>query len=166
MLKMAIIYHSESGHTKEMAELVAEGAQQVQGCEARCMSVDEVDEDFVRASAAVALGSPAYNGSCSWQIKRFLDEQSNLLSGRLGGVFCSQNWPQGGGASFVQMTMIAGMLTQGMMVYSGGVSAGQPYLHFGAVSAKAPDEDLYRSRCIKLGHNLASKAKEMGGGIR
>jgi len=59
------------------------------------------------------------------------------------------------------MTMIAGLLVHGMLVYSGGISAGTPYLHFGAVSRKAPEEDLYKERCIKLGKNVAKKALEL-----
>ena len=86
------------------------------------------------------------------------------MAGKLGGVFASQNWPGGGGASFAEMTMIAGMLVHGMLIYSGGIREGQPYLHFGAVSCRAPDEDLYRDRCIKLGENIARKAVELFGG--
>jgi hypothetical protein len=35
---------------------------------------------------------------------------------------------------------------------------GMPYLHFGAVSTRAPEDDFYRGRCIKLGENIARKA--------
>ena len=38
-----------------------------------------------------------------------------------------------------------------MLVYSGGGAQGKPFLHFGAVSARAPEEELYKQRCIKLG---------------
>ena len=162
-MKIAIVYHSETGNTKQMAELVGEGCTRVPGVEARCMSLDEVDEDYVVASAAVILGSPTYEGSCSWQIKRYLDTGAKGLAGKLGGVFASQNWPGGGGASFAEMTMIAGMLVRGMLIYSGGIAEGRPYLHFGAVSRRAPEEELYRERCLKLGENIARKAAELYG---
>jgi len=162
-MKVAIIYHSETGNTKAMAELVARGCREVQGVEARCMSVDEVDERHVAESSAVLLGSPTYEGACSWQLKQFLDTRGLMLAGKLGGVFVSQNWPGGGGGSFAEMTIIAAMLVLGMVVYSGGISAGQPYLHFGAVSAKAPVDGLYRDRCLKLGQNIAAKAQELFG---
>jgi NAD(P)H dehydrogenase (quinone) len=160
-MNVAILYHSETGNTRKMAELVLEGCMAVEGVEARCMPIDEVDEAYVTRSSAVILGSPTYEGSCTWQIKRFLDTQAQGLAGKLGGVFASQNWPGGGGASFAEMTMIAGMLVRGMLIYSGGISEGQPYLHFGAVSCRAPDEDLYRDRCRKLGENIARKALEL-----
>jgi NAD(P)H dehydrogenase (quinone) len=111
----------------------------------------------------VILGSPTYEGSCTWQMKRYLDRDAKNLAGKLCGVFASQNWPGGGGASFAEMTMIAGLLVRGAIVYSGGISEGRPYLHFGAVSARAPEEELYRERCLKLGENIARKAIELFG---
>lgn len=160
-MKVAIIYHSETGNTQQMAELIREGCLQVEGVEARCMAVGDIDGDYVAAARAVILGSPTYEGSCSWQIKRYLDTEARGLAGKLGGVFASQNWPGGGGASFAEMTMIAGMLVRGMLIYSGGIAEGQPYLHFGAVSRRAPDDELYSARCRKLGENIARKAVEL-----
>jgi len=162
-MKIAIIYHSETGNTRKMAELVNQGCRTVVGVEARCMSVDEADEAYLVESKAIIFGSPTYEGSCSWQMKRFLDTGHEGLAGKLAGVFASQNWPGGGGASFAEMTMIAALLVHGMIVYSGGISLGMPYLHFGAVSRKAPEEELYRQRCVKLGENIAGKALELFG---
>lgn len=160
MLKIAIIYHSETGNTLRMAELVKEGCERVQGVEARLMSVDTVDIAFVNEAHAVIFGCPTYEGTCSWQMKRLLDTITASLAGKLGGVFVSQNWPGGGGADFAEMTLIAGMLVRGMLIYSGGITRGTPYLHFGAVSEKSPT-GLYAERCVKLGENIASMAKEL-----
>ena len=162
-MEIAIVYHSASGNTKKMAELVREGCLRVDGVEARCMSVDDVDSGYMEEASAVILGTPTYEGSCSWQMKRFLDTQPKGLAGKLGGVFASQNWPGGGGASFAEMTLIAGMLVHGMLIYSGGIAQGAPYLHFGAVSRKAPDEELSRDRCLKLGENIARQAVALFG---
>jgi len=160
-VKIAIIYHSETGNTKKMAELIREGCETVDDVEAQCFSVDDVDHDYVERSKAVILGSPTYEGSCSWQMKKYLDADARGLAGKLGGVFASQNWPGGGGASFAEMTIIAGMLVRGMIIYSGGIAEGAPFLHFGAVSRKAPNEELSRDRCYKLGENIARKAVEL-----
>jgi NAD(P)H dehydrogenase (quinone) len=162
-MQIAIVYHSETGNTARMAELVREGCARVEGVEARCMSIDVLDQGYIDAAQAVILGSPTYEGSCTWQIKRYLDREAKGLAGKLGGVFVSQNWPGGGGASFAEMTIIAGMLVRGMLVYSGGITEGHPYLHFGAVSRRAPDEELYRDRCLKLGENIARKVVELFG---
>ena len=162
MIRVAIVYHSETGNTKKMAELIREGCLKVQGVEAKVMSVDDLDRDFLKSAQAVLLGCPTYEGSPSWQMKKFLDTVDVDLSGKLGGVFVSQNWPGGGGADFAEMVLIAGMLVRGMLIYSGGITRGYPYLHFGAVSARSP-EGLYAERCLKLGENVASKARELFG---
>ncbi len=161
MSKIAVVYHSETGNTKAQAELVAEGAKGT-GAEVKTMSIDSVDVEFLRAANAVILGCPTYEGSCSWQMKRFLDESPVNLGGKLGGVFASQNWPGGGGADFAEMTLIAGMLVHGMLIYSGGIRAGHPPLHFGAVSRRTP-EGLDVERARKLGENIARKAAELEG---
>ena len=162
-MKIAIVYHSETGNTKMMAGLVKEGCESVDGVEARCMPIDAVDENYVVEAKAVIFGAPTYEGTCSWQMKRFLDTGPEGLAGKLAGVFASQNWPGGGGASFAEMSIIAGLLVLGMMVYSGGIAVGPPYLHFGAVSTRAPEDEFYRQRCIKLGKNIAAKALEIYG---
>jgi len=162
-MKIAIVYHSETGNTRKMAELVHDGCLRVPDVEARCMPVDDVDDSYVEEAAAVIFGSPTYEGTCSWQMKRYLDTGPAGVAGKLAGVFVSQNWPGGGGASFAEMSIIAGLLVLGMIVYSGGISAGTPYLHFGAVSTRSPDDEFYRERCIKLGENIAKKAHELFG---
>jgi NAD(P)H dehydrogenase (quinone) len=146
-----------------MAELIAEGCRVVEGTEVRSMSIDDVDDEYLESCQAAILGSPTYEGVCSWQMKRWIDEARVSLGGKLGGVFASQNWPGGGGASFAEMSMIAGMLVRGMLIYSGGITEGTPFLHFGAVSARAPKDELYHKRCLKLGENIAKKAKELFG---
>ena len=161
-MKLAVVYHSETGNTRRMAELIADGARRLDGVEAAIMAVEGLDRDFLREAQVVVLGCPTYEGSPSWQMKRFLDTVDVDLAGKLGGAFASQNWPGGGGADFTEMTLIAGMLVRGMLIYSGGVSRGEPYLHFGAVSARRPT-GLYEERCIKLGDNLASKGLELFG---
>ena len=161
-MKIAVIYHSETGNTARMAELIQQGCEQVDGIEARRMSIDGIDNAFVEEAKAVLFGCPTYEGTCSWQMKKLLDTTAVDLAGKLGGAFASQNWPGGGGADFAEMTLIAGMLVRGMLIYSGGITEGMPFLHFGAVSTKRP-EGLYAERCVKLGKNIASKAQELFG---
>ena len=161
-IRIAVVYHSETGNTKKMAELVQQGCARVKGIEARSFPIAAVDAEYLASACAVILGSPTYEGTMSWQMKRFLDEVSVNFAGKLGGVFASQNWPGGGGADLAEIGMIAGMLVHGMLIYSGGITLGKPYLHFGAVSERAP-EGLYADRCIKLGENIAAKAVELFG---
>jgi len=130
----------------------------------KTMPIEDIEIQWVEESKAVILGSPTYEGSLSWQMKKFLDTPAISFDGKLAGFFATQNWPGGGGADFTELTMIASALVLGMMVYSGGVSRGYPPLHFGAVSQKAPSTDLDRERAVKLGKNIALKAMELFGG--
>ena len=162
-MKIAVIYHSVSGNTKKQAELIEQGAQSVPEIEVKTMSIENPDNEWIEDSNAVIFGSPTYEGSCSWQMKKYLDTPKVNFEGKLAGFFASQNWPGGGGADFAEMTMIAAALVIGMFVYSGGVSMGYPPIHFGAVSHKAPTSDIDRERARKLGENIAIKAKELFG---
>ncbi|NPV09376.1 MAG: flavodoxin [Anaerolineae bacterium] len=164
-MKVAIVYHSETGNTERMAELVAEGCRSVgDDVEARLMTVSEPDVDYLRQAKAIILGCPTYEATCSWQMKRYLDTAGSELEGKLAGFFVSQNWPGGGGGSVAELMMIAGALVRGMLVYSGGITQGYPYLHLGAVSTRAPEDSLYRERCLQLGRVITRKALELFGG--
>ena len=162
-MNIAVIYHSVSGNTKKQAELVAEGARSVTGIDVKIMSIDKPDNSWIEESHGVIFGCPTYEGSCSWQMKKYLDTPEVNFEGKLAGFFSSQNWPGGGGADFAEMTMIAAALVHGMLVYSGGTSKGYPPLHFGAVSHKSPTSDIDRKRALKLGENIAFMAQRLFG---
>ncbi|KPJ55947.1 MAG: hypothetical protein AMS16_03315 [Planctomycetes bacterium DG_58] len=162
MVKIAIIYHSETGNTKRQAELIESGSRKIEGTETKLMSIDQVDRGFCEEASAVILGCPNYEGTCSWQMKRFLDTRDCIVSDKLCGVFCSQNWPGGGGGSFVEMTLIAGILVRGGMIYAGGITHGSPPVHFGSVSRQSP-QGIDAERAVKLGENIAAKAAELFG---
>ncbi len=44
-MKLAIIYHTKTGNTKQMAEVIAEGITSVEGAKAKTFSIDEIDEE-------------------------------------------------------------------------------------------------------------------------
>jgi len=162
MIRVAVIYHSVTGNTRKMADLVVKGAESVDGVEAKAISIDDPDDAFINSAESVLFGSPTYEGTCTWQMKKYLDTMSANVAGKLGGVFASQNWPGGGGADLAEISMIAGMMVRGMLIYAGGIAEGMPPLHFGAVSTRAPS-GLDAERCVKLGENMASKAVELFG---
>lgn len=72
----AVVYHSGYGHTKRMAEAVAEGAA------ASLIAIDaegDIPEDAwetLNAADAIIFGSPTYMGGPSWQFKKFADTSS------------------------------------------------------------------------------------------
>jgi len=162
-MKISIVYHSVTGNTKKQADLIRDGALKIDGVEIKSMSIDDVDRNWINDSKAVIFGCPTYEGSCSWQMKKFLDSIDVDLGGKIGGTFASQNWPGGGGADFAEMTIIAALLVHGMLIYSGGVAEGYPPIHFGAVSQKFPSSEIDIARARKLGENIAKMAIKLFG---
>jgi NAD(P)H dehydrogenase (quinone) len=76
MSKIAIVYHSGYGHTKRMAEAVAEGAKgELIAVDAEG-NITEAQWTTLGAADAIIFGSPTYMGSVSWQFKKFADASS------------------------------------------------------------------------------------------
>lgn len=73
MTTVAVVYHSVSGRTKQLADAVARGALAVNGTEARIFEVASVDHDALAAADAIVFGCPTYMGSVSAAFKAFMD---------------------------------------------------------------------------------------------
>lgn len=116
-----VAYFSEQGHTKAMAEAVAQGARSVAGTEVELLTVATArTEDLLKADAVI-LGSPVYNANAAPQVLKFIKSWP-LVNGRMkdkiGAAFVT-----GGGISageeLVQMNLLHAMLIFGMMVVGG-----------------------------------------------
>lgn len=78
MTLVAVVYHSERGRTKIVAEEVAKGAASVDGTIVKLVSVtEEIDWDMLNACDAIIFGSPTYMGSVSAPFKNFIDSSGN-----------------------------------------------------------------------------------------
>lgn len=75
-LKGVVVFHSGYGHTKRMADAIAEGAT---------ASLLQIDADGnlsdqawadIEAAHYIIVGSPTYMGGPSWQFKKFADASS------------------------------------------------------------------------------------------
>lgn len=84
MAKTVVVFHSGYGHTKRMAEAVAEGA----GAELIAIdaegNIPDTGWESLAAADAIIMGSPTYMGTVSWQFKKFADASSKQ--------WFSQNW--------------------------------------------------------------------------
>ena len=94
-------------------------------------------------------------------MKKWIGTTKLKLAGKLGSVFVTEGYI-GGGADFAEMGLIAHLLVLGMLVYSGGTSWGQPFIHYGAVAIKDGDE-AQRERARIFGERIARKARELFG---
>lgn len=145
-LTILVLYYSRNGATRKLADLIAQGIESVDGCEARVRTVpavstvaEAVEPDipssgapYVERSdlaecAALALGSPTRFGNMAAAMKYFWDgTATEWLAGTLAGkpacVFTSTGSMHGGQESTL-LTMMIPLLHHGMLVM------GLPYTH-------------------------------------
>lgn len=161
-MKLSIIYFSKSGKTKEMAEVIANGMKSVAGIEVGIFDLEQIDYDFLAESNAVVFGTPTYYANTCWQIKKWFDESRNIkLGGKIGAVFATADFAQGGADTAI-LTIINHLMVKGMLVYSGGSAMGLPYIHLGAVALK---ENFEQSKPMFeiFGQRIADKTVELFG---
>lgn len=76
MSKIVIVFHSGYGHTKKIAEAVAEGSG------GALLAIDAEGNlpaggwEQLAGADAIVMGSPTYMGGPSWQFKKFADTSS------------------------------------------------------------------------------------------
>ena len=139
-----MLYYSQSGAVKQLAQLIARGIEQVPGVKARLRTVPKVapitqeiapavpeaGAPYVELSdlqecIGVALGSPTRFGNMAAPLKYFLDATSELwlkgaLAGKPAAVFTSTGTQHGG----QETTLISMMLP---LLHHGMVIVGLPY---------------------------------------
>jgi NAD(P)H dehydrogenase (quinone) len=149
MTKVLVLFYSMYGHVYRMAEAVAEGVREVQGCEAVLKRVPETlseevlgmmgalevqkslahievaKVDDLVAADGIIFGSPTRFGNMCGQMRQFLDATGSLwgkgaLVGKVGSVFASSNTQHGGQESTI-LSFHTTLLHQGMVI------AGLPY---------------------------------------
>jgi len=149
MTDILILYYSQGGAVKEMAQLIARGVEGVSGAKARIRTVPKVSANceatepdvpssgapYVELSdleecAGIALGSPTRFGNMAAPMKYFLDGTSGLwLKGALIGkpacVFTSSGSMHGGNESTL-LTMMLPLLHHGAMIL--GIPYSEPQL--------------------------------------
>ena len=80
MSAIVIVYHSGYGHTRKVAEAVAEGSGgTLLAIDAEGMLPDVDGKsgwELLAAAKTIVFGSPTYMGSVSWQFKKFADASS------------------------------------------------------------------------------------------
>jgi NAD(P)H dehydrogenase (quinone) len=139
MAEILVLYYSQGGAVREMAQLVARGVDSVSGARARIRTVPKVStvceatEPAIPASGALyaelkdleecvglALGSPTRFGNMAAPLKYFLDSTSGLwmkgaLIGKPGAVFTSTASMHGGNEATL-LSMMIPLLHHGMVI--------------------------------------------------
>ena len=157
-MKLAIVYYSESGNTKQAAEYVAEGMKKA-GAEVGLFELDKIDEAFVAEAKAVVFGAPTFYADTCWQMKKFFDETKLPLAGKIGATFGTAGYLQGGCEIALQNNVVR-MLCKGMLVYSGGCARGEPLTHLGAIALGGHVEEQ-KEQFVTLGERVAAQAARL-----
>ena len=168
-MKLAVIFDSKSGNTRQAAEWIAEGMNEVRGADARTFSIEAVDEDFVKASDGVVIGSPSYCALMTAEMRTWLLESAMHLdlAGKLGGAFATEQYTHGGGELVIQ-SILMNELVYGMLCYSSGGGCGDPFIHIGPIGVNGNVEahnclENYKEYFLIYGKRFAEKAGELFG---
>jgi len=191
--EVLVLYSSRNGSTAAMAKLIARGIESVDQMSARIRTVPKISTvcestesaipdqgapyaclEDLKQCCGLALGSPAYFGNMSSELKFFIDSTSPLwLSGALIGkpaaVFTSTSSLHGGQETAL-VSMMLPLLHHGMMIlglpYSeekliSTKTGGTPYgvSHFAGNDSNLDISEDEKTLCIALGKRLATIAK-------
>lgn len=123
MAKVLVIYASDYGNTKKMAEAIVEGAKSVNDTDVILKQAEEVVSEDVMAADAMIVGSPVHMGSPDWRIKKFIDTvcsrlwMKDALNGKVAGVFaCGGGFGSaGGGCELTLLAMMGNFAELGMI---------------------------------------------------
>jgi NAD(P)H dehydrogenase (quinone) len=132
-----IVYYSANGHTKALAEAVAEGARSVSGVTVKLLSVDKASSSEVLAAEAIIIGSPVYNANVAPAVQAFINSwpfEGAPLRDKIGAAFVTAGGISAG-EELVQMNILHSMLIFGMIVV-GGPDWQQPFGASGIVAEK------------------------------
>ena len=159
-MKITVFYFSLTGHTKQMAEIIAKAMEEVEGVTAKALSIDEADDPFAAESQAIVFGTPVYMASVCHQIHTFLQTKARAVAaGKLCGAIATEDYVHGGGETAIQ-EILTYCLVMGCLVYSGGGAYGAPVIHLGPV-ATSKDLEKYEETFRIYGRRMASKALEL-----
>jgi multimeric flavodoxin WrbA len=82
VVTILVVYHSQTGRTKKMAEAVARGVDSIENASATLKEVTETTLDDLFVCDGLALGSPEYFGYMSGALKDFFDRTYYQARGR------------------------------------------------------------------------------------
>lgn len=135
MSRLAVIFHSAHGHTRHIAQQVAEGARAVPGVEVHVLPVEGLPPDALLGFDGLVLGSPTYLGGVSGPFKSFMDATGRLwrtqqLRGKLAAGFTVSSLPAGDKQSTL-LSMFVFAMQHGMLWVGNPIlpeqHAGVPY---------------------------------------
>jgi NAD(P)H dehydrogenase (quinone) len=124
MVNVLIVYATDWGNTKKMAEAVAAGAKSVPGTAVSVKPAEAAAADDLTAADAVIVGTPVHMGSADWRVKKFIDTvcsglwMKNAMAGKVGAVFATGSGfgNAGGGVELTLLGLLSNFAELGMVI--------------------------------------------------
>lgn len=96
MKKISVVFWSQSGNTKDMAEAIGEGIQRG-GAQAEVMDVSVASMEDLKQQDIIAIGCPAMGAEVleESEMEPFISEFERFISGKKLALFGSYSWGDG-----------------------------------------------------------------------
>jgi flavodoxin/ferredoxin len=147
-MKVSILYFSQTGNTRTVAETIAEEFKSA-GYTVRCCTIAEANREDFTGSDLVGVGSPVFESHAPASVKNFLKTIPEL-SGRRSFVFATG----GGAAGNVLSDMTALLKKKGSPVIGSFLALGEVHHPAPCIAGKSPgrpdSEDLNNAKCFAL----------------
>lgn len=161
---VVIVYYSEQGHTKAMAESVAKGARASKDATVRLLSVDKSTDDDLLWADAVIVGSPVHSANVAAPIQEFLSQMpwDQQMKDKIGAAFVTGG-ALSSGEELAQLNILHSMLIYNMIVV-GGPTWNQAFGASGITEEKpftGQTDPTFLAKGEALGQRVAEIAKRL-----
>jgi len=157
-VKVVVIYYSQTGTTKKMAEIIADEVKN-NGCNVELKSISDIKAEELLGYDGIIVGSPTYYGTLAAQIKELFDKSvafHGQLDGKVGAAFSSAANIAGGNETTI-LSILEAMLIHGMIIQ--GDFKGD---HYGPVTIGKVDKRS-ESNCRRSAQRFCKLLKRIGG---
>lgn len=154
MVKVLVVYDTQTGNTEKMAQHVVKGAKSTSQAEVLLKKAKDTTLEDLQNADAIVVGSPTYYGLMSAAVKDLFDRSVKIhgkLEGKVGAAFTSS----GGTASGAETTILS--ILQAMLVHGMIIQGRHDSKHYGAAAVGSPkDQDV--TYCADLGKRAVQLA--------
>lgn len=121
-LRILVVYASDQGHTRRMAEAIAEGASGLDGSSVALREAARVRHTELAACDALVAGTPVHMAGMDWRLKKFIDHcnpvwMADQLQGKAVGAFATGGGygNAGGGCDQALLGLLSAFAAMGMV---------------------------------------------------
>jgi NAD(P)H dehydrogenase (quinone) len=157
--KVLVMYHTRTGNTKKLAQMIVKGLEQEKDVECILKAAPDVTKDDFLSCSAIIAGSPVYFGTMAAELKDVFDKYVGIrkkMGDKVGAAFTTAG-NETGGKETTMMSIIQAFLIYGMIIVGDPLDATG---HYGVACTEAPDKDT-EENAIKLGRRVSQLVKRL-----